>query len=114
MDGSILNDIKKLLGIDADDTDYDTDIIIDINSAFAKLCQLGVGPKSGYGITSASDRWSDFMSVSIEGCPLALVKTYMVAQVRIYFDPPVSSAAYTSLENIVKEHEFRLGVLCDN
>ena len=40
MEESILISIKKLLGITKDDTDFDTDIIIHINSVLAVLSQL--------------------------------------------------------------------------
>ena len=41
---SILISIKKLLGIMPDYTNFDDDIIIHINTAFAMFNQLGVGP----------------------------------------------------------------------
>lgn len=45
---SILVSIKKLLGIAADYTHFDPDIIMHINSAFSVLTQLGVGPPEGF------------------------------------------------------------------
>lgn len=48
MEDSILQSIKKLLGISKEDTSFDTDIIIDINSEFMTLNQLGIGPKDGF------------------------------------------------------------------
>ena len=44
---SILTSIKKLVGIAEDYTVFDTDFIIYINSAFATLNQLGIGPIKG-------------------------------------------------------------------
>ena len=51
---SILNTIKKLLGIDADDDSFDVDITIGINAAIFNLSQMGVGPNNAihYGIRS--------------------------------------------------------------
>ena len=43
MEYSILNTIKKMLGLDANYTTFDTDIIVHINSALMTLTQLGVG-----------------------------------------------------------------------
>ena len=48
---SILESIKKMLGLLKDYTAFDTDIIIHINSVFTILTQLGVGPKEGFKIT---------------------------------------------------------------
>ena len=47
MNDSILNDIKKLLGIMESYEHFDADIIIHINTAFSTLTQLGVGPSEG-------------------------------------------------------------------
>ena len=58
---SILNDIKKLLGIAPDYTNFDTDIIININSVFMILNQLGVGPKEGFKITGANETWDNYI-----------------------------------------------------
>ena len=51
MDESILNSIKKLLGIAEFDTSFDQDIILDINTIFGILWQMGVGPASPFRIT---------------------------------------------------------------
>ena len=58
---SILTSIKKLLGMDADYTAFDTDVIIHINTALAILCQLGVGPDKGFRIRDDSATWQDFV-----------------------------------------------------
>ena len=42
MDDSILNDLKKMLGIDTELNVFDQDLIIHINSVFMTLHQLGV------------------------------------------------------------------------
>ena len=46
----ILNDVKEMLGISSDDDHFDTNIIIDINTAFSILNQLGAGPVEGFQI----------------------------------------------------------------
>ena len=43
MNDSILTSIKKLLGIAEECEDFDTDIIMHINSTFLNLYQIGVG-----------------------------------------------------------------------
>ena len=45
---SILNSVKKLLGLEPDYTPFDTDLIMHINSVIMILRQMGVGPSSGY------------------------------------------------------------------
>ena len=45
---SILQSIKKLIGITEDYTHFDADIIIYINSVFMILNQLGIGLPNGF------------------------------------------------------------------
>ena len=52
---SILTSIKKLLGIVEEYTQFDTDIIIYINTVFMTLQQLGIGPEEGFSITDEND-----------------------------------------------------------
>lgn len=108
MNGSILNDIKKLLGIDPDYTDFDRDIIIGINSALMILAQLGVC-EEGFYIQNDEDEWADLLDGESE---LELVKSYIHLKVRLMFDPP-SGAVLESMKELIKEYEWRLNVKVD-
>lgn len=110
MTDSILNDIKKLLGIDNTYTEFDTDIIIHINSVFMILNQLGVGPESGYRITGSLNTWSEFTDNEYE---MESVKSYIYLKVRMMFDPPQSSALMQAMNEQIKELEWRLNVAND-
>lgn len=104
---SILDSTKKILGIEADYTDFDVDIITHINSVLAILNQLGIGPADGFAIEDATDVWSDFIgSVPL----LNSIKTYVYLRVRLLFDPPTTSYLITALETQYKELEWRLNV----
>lgn len=107
---SILNSIKKMLGISEDYDVFDTDIIIDINSVLSILTQLGVGPKTGFSISDASETWDMFIQ---EDPRLNDVKSYMYMKVRLLFDPPTSSAAIASMEKLISEFEWRLNVAAE-
>lgn len=102
---SILNSIKKLLGIEADYTAFDTDLVIHINSVFTILYQLGVGsdPSTPFHITDASSKWSDF----IDDGKVELVKSYMYMKVKLMFDPPQNSALLTAMKEAITEFEWR-------
>ena len=108
---SILKTIKKLLGISQDQTYFDTDIIMHINSVFSVLTQLGVGPKEGFIITDENIGWEEFLS---DNKNLELVKTYVYLKVRLLFDPPSSSAVMSSMERTISEYEWRLNVLAES
>ena len=101
---SILTSIKKLLGIMSDYTNFDDDIIIHINTAFAMLNQLGVGPEGGFMIVDANSRWEDYTTEK----NLNMVKTYIYLKVRLLFDPPASTALIESINRTLSEIEWRI------
>lgn len=105
MNESILNGIKKLLGLDTTYTDFDQDIIIHINSVFMILRQLGVGPEEGYKITGMNNVWSEFTDDDIF---IESVKSYIYLKVRMLFDPPTNSALITAVQSQISELEWRL------
>lgn len=107
---SILTSIKKLLGIGEEDTSFDIDVIIAINSAFMVLNQLGVGPEEGFRIEDDMAVWSDFLT---EGKQLEGVKTYIYLKVKLIFDPPTSSTVLEAFQRQVNEYEWRLNVAVD-
>lgn len=109
--GSILTSIKKLLGIVENCADFDDVLIIYINSVFAVLHQLGVGPVEGFSIESDEEEWDDF----IKGDPAILrnVRTYMYLKVKLMFDPPQNSALLESINRQILEHESRLNMVVD-
>ena len=104
---NILSSIKKLLGIPTEETAFDSDIIMHINSVFMILNQLGIGPSDGFTISDDYALWSDFIP---EGQNLELVKSYMCMKVRLMFDPPSSSAVLSAMEKSISEFEWRLNV----
>lgn len=98
-----------MLGITEDYEQFDTDIIIHINSAFSVLTQLGVGPASGFFIEDSSAVWSDF----VDDSRLEMVKSYIYFKVRLAFDPPTSSAAMQAINEQISELAWRLNVVVD-
>lgn len=102
---SILNSIKKLLGMEADYKAFDTDIIMHINSVFTILYQLGVGrdPTTPFHIEDASSKWTDF----IDDGQVELIKSYMYMKVKLMFDPPQNSALLMAMKETIAEFEWR-------
>lgn len=107
MNDSILESIKKLLGLNTTYTVFDQDIIIHINSVFMILRQMGVGPDEGYRITNQSNIWSEF---SNDDLFIESVKTYVYLKVRLYFDPPQSTSLAQAIQSQISELEWRLNV----
>lgn len=104
---SILTSIKKVLGIYEEDTSFDIDIIIHINTVIMILRQMGIGPSEGFSITSSYDTWDNYLSdISL----IESVKTYIALKVRLIFDPPASSAIIEAMNRTISELEWRLSV----
>ena len=102
---SILTSIKKLLGITESCTDFDTDIIMHINTVLMTLNQLGIGTE-GFQIEDKNAVWSEF----IESDKLAATKSYVHLRVKLLFDPPLNSAIIESIKESIRELEWRLNV----
>ena len=103
---SILTSVKKLIGIDKEDTAFDPDVIMHINSSFLVLSQLGVGPDEVFYINDDTAVWTDFISNNM--LLLNYVKTFVYLKAKLVFDPPSSSIAVQSMQEMVKEHEWRI------
>lgn len=107
MEESILTSIKKLLGITEDYTHFDQDIILQINSAFSTLNQLGVGPSVGFSIVDKNSVWTDF----VNDARLNFVKTFVQLKVKLAFDPPTSATLMESYQHQIDELAWRLTVV---
>lgn len=107
MSESILQSIKKLLGLSPDYTEFDQDIILYINTALFSLTQIGVGEIYGTKIISAQDIWSDVVDTSqnLEG-----IKSYVHLKVKLMFDPPTNSRLVDAINESLKELEWRINV----
>lgn len=107
--GSILYSVKKMLGIAPDYTPFDPDIVMHINSTFAVLNQLGVGPETPYTIEGGEETWEDFIvQENTED-----VKSYMFLKVKMFFDPPTTATMYESYQKMISELEWRLTIAAD-
>lgn len=107
MTESILDNIKKPLGIDASYTAFDQDVIMHINSAINTLHDIGIGPPEGFEITDNSSVWSELLGDNIR---YNSAKTYIYMRVRLAFDPPGTSFAQDALKEQIAELEQRLSM----
>jgi hypothetical protein len=109
---SILTSIKKLLGIEEDYEQFDPDIIMHINTVFALLKRMGVGPSKGFLIQDKTAAWNSFMGEDPDAI-LESVKTYIYLKVKLIFDPPASSAVMEAIKENIKELEWSLNFEVD-
>lgn len=107
---SILETIKKLIGLDKDYGVFDIDLIVAINSSFMILNQLGIGPEKPFSISDSEATWSDFFG---DEEIFALAKSYIYLRTRLLFDPPSSGVLHEAVERQISEFEWRMHVQAD-
>lgn len=107
MDDSILDSIKKILGMPPEYDAFDTDLVIHINSVFGILAQLGVGPEGGFSISDSTTLWKSYLGDSKD---LEMVKSYIALKVRLVFDPPTVGSVMDAMKEQIREFEWRLNV----
>ena len=111
-DQSILDSVKKVIGMDPSYTAFDIDIIMHINTQFSKLYNLGVGPKNAaFEIEDKNAKWSDFLQGKTN---INMAKTYVCMAVRLIFDPPPTSFGIEAVKTEIQELGWRLNILDDN
>ena len=94
-----------------EETHFDTDVIITINSIFSILRQMGVGPEETFSIVDEKAIWNDFTQDNLD---FSEVKTYVQLRTKLIFDPPSNSNILNAMKEQVKELEWRLTVTASN
>ena len=105
MEESILTSVKLYLGLTADYTPFDQQIMTSINTALNALTQLGIGPREGFTIHDATAVWSDWYG---EDKRMEAAKMAVSIRTRLSFDPPASETMRSSLLSERDEIEWRL------
>lgn len=107
---SILDSIKKELGILPNYTQFDPELVLHINTALAIVTQLGVGPSEGMFISDNTATWSDYMG---DQPILNPVKSYVAKKVKQLWDPPTTGPTAEALERNLSELVWRINVAID-
>lgn len=102
---SILLSIKTMLNDSEENTCFDSEIMMHINSALMVLSQLGVGLSKSFFIEGRTETWADLL---IDRTDLEGIKTYIFLKVKLVFDPPASSFVMESMKDQIKELEVRI------
>lgn len=106
---NIKDSIKKMLGLSADYTAFDTDVTLLINSAIMGLSQLGVCSPN-FQIVDGSETWNDLLGDYIQNGLLNSAIEYIYIRVRLVFDPPTSGYVTSALQKQLDEDTWRLRV----
>lgn len=110
MHESVLESVKKLMGIDESYDVFDQDLIIHINSALFVAAQLGVPLKGSHMIEDSFTNWDDITD-DIEG--FSALKSYIYLKTKLLFDPPTVGVLHEAMERQVQEFEWRLSFEAD-
>lgn len=89
---SILKDIRDSLGLASDDSSFDTELLMHINSAISKLNQNGVG--KFLVVTDDKPTWGDLQDpLQTEGNKVfQMVPLFIKIDTKLLFDPPPPSS----------------------
>lgn len=110
MDNSILETIKSMLNIDRDITDFDQELIVLINASLSTLYQLGIGTAQ-FKITGTDETWSQLLGE--KDYYLESVKELIYIDVRLIFDPPLSSMVTDAYKERRQEDQWRIAAQVD-
>lgn len=104
---SILRDIREAVGLSSDSTEFDTELLMHINSSIGKLNQNGVG--AFLVVQNEESKWSDLQDPSqVEGNKFfQLIPLFMTLSTKLLFDPPPPSSVQYYADN-VNQHLWRL------
>ena len=108
---SILDSVKKTLGLDSSDTTFDLDITLFINAAFGPLQQVGAGPATGFLIIDNTTLWSDY---TLRTDVLGMIKQYVFMKVKMAFDPPESRFGGPAIDKILEEYLWRINTAVES
>lgn len=89
---SILEDVREAVGLTSDTTDYDTELIMHINTAIGKLNQNGVG--RFLVVQNNESTWGHLQDPTQEKGNLffQMVPLFVSMSTKLIFDPPPPSA----------------------
>lgn len=108
MSDSVLSSTKQMLGISPEDTSFDVNVIMSINTALTILMDLGLTEVEDQIVTSDKMTWDELLGGRTD---IEYVKTYIYQKVKLIFDPPTSTAAIDAIQRSISELEWRI---CNN
>lgn len=100
---TILEDVKN--GLMVGDDSFDATLLLEIQSAFSELAQLGVDKAATVPVTLLSE-WDDYFSA----LELMLCKSFVIRQVQVRFDMPSTSFQLTAIKEDLEEIKYRVAM----
>lgn len=111
MNDTILGSVKKICNVAEDDTSFDSDLILYINSALMTIMQEWHGMDHAFKLEDGTETWDDLLG---EDTDYEGVKELIGLKVRLMFDPPASSVAVEAIKAQIQDLEWRMFLWKDN
>lgn len=111
MNDNILASVKTICNVAENDTSFDNDLILYINSALMVLMQEWHGMDHAFRVEDGTETWTDLLG---EDTDYEGVKEFIGLKVRMMFDPPTSSAVSQAINDQIKDLEWRMFIWKDN
>lgn len=110
MNETILASVKKINNVAEDDTSFDADLIMYINSALMTIMQEWHGMDHAFVVRDGSETWEDLLGddTDYEG-----VKMLIGLKVRLAFDPPSNTTLNQAIKDQIADLEWRCYVWKD-
>lgn len=110
MNDTILGTVKKICDVAEDDTSFDQDLIIHINTVLMVIMQEWHGMDTAFRVEDGSETWDDLLGdeVNFEG-----VKDLVGLKVKQVFDPPTNSTVSQAIKEQIDMLEWRLYIWKD-
>ena len=111
MNDNILASVKKICNVLEDDTSFDQELILFINSALMVIMQEWHGMDHAFRLEDGTETWDDLLG---EDTDYEGVKELIGLKVKLMFDPPTNSAVTQAMNDQIKDLEWRLYLWKDN
>lgn len=88
---SILIDIREAVGLNAENAEFDSDLLMHINASISKLNQNGIG--NALVVGDVKPVWGDLLDPSQEegNVHAQMIPLYIALATKLIFDPPPPS-----------------------
>ena len=87
---SIIEDIRQSMGLSKDSVDFDTELMMHINSSISTLRQNGIGKATM--VSDDTTTWGDLKDPEQDNEHFQMVPLYITMNTKFIFDPPPPSA----------------------
>ena len=110
MNEKILASVKTINNIEEEDTSFDNELIMFINSALMVIMQEWHGMDHAFKLNDGTETWAQLLG---EDTDYEGIKELLGLRVRLMFDPPSSQAVMQAIQERIKELEWRMYIWKD-